>query len=90
MAKILIGRKLTAAADSVTVTQGPAGGAPWLVAEVNKLVPKQYDYIEVLTKNVNGDPTSVQYKTGGIGGTLVATLTIVYDVDGDLLSVTRS
>ena len=90
MAKILIGRKLNAATDSVTVTQGPDGGSPWLVAEVNKLIPKQYDYIEVAAKNVGGDPTLVRFKTGGAGGTLVATLAIVYDVDGDLLSVTRS
>ena len=90
MAKILIGRKLNFATDSVTVAQGTAGGSAWLVAEVNKLVPTQFDYIEVTSKNAEGCPTEVEYKTGGSGGIVVATLTITYDVDGDLESVART
>ena len=90
MAKILIGRKLNFTTDSVTVAQGTAGGSPWLVAELNKLIPAQYDYIEVITKNSDGCPTLVEFKTGGAGGILIATLTIVYDIDGDLASVART
>lgn len=34
--------------------------------------------------------TSVVYKTGGSGGTTVATLTLAYDGSGNLTSVTRT
>ena len=90
MARITIGRKLHKDTDSVTVAQGPPNGAPWPVRDEAKLVPEIFDYIEILSKNANGDPTSVVYRTGGSGGIPVATLTITYDGDGDVQSVARS
>lgn len=90
MARITIGRKLHKDTDSVTVAQGPPNGAPWPVRDEAKLVPEVYNYIEITSKNANGDPLTVEYKTGGAGGVLVATLTITYDVDGDVQSVLRS
>jgi hypothetical protein len=36
------------------------------------------------------DLTEVVYKSGGAGGTVVATLTLTYDGSGNLLTVTRS
>ena len=35
-------------------------------------------------------PTTVTYKSGGAGGTTVATLTLAYDGNGNLISVTKS
>ena len=53
----------------------------------NSLVPNSYDYIEL---GYTGDNlTSVVYKKGGSGGTIVATLTLAYSGD-NLVSVTKS
>lgn len=49
----------------------------------------QFDSFDVTAKDVNG-PTEVKYYTGGVGGTLVATITITYDVDGDIDTVERT
>jgi len=62
MAKILIGRNLTAAADSVTVP-----GA---------LVTEDHDWIGI--SYVAGKISSAVYKLGGAGGATVATLTLAY------------
>ena len=52
-----------------------------------KLVPVEFDEIDVTAKNSNGDPTTVVYKSAA---STVATLTISYDSDGDFQSVVRS
>lgn len=53
----------------------------------NGLVPKAYDYISL---GYTGDNlTSVTYKTGGSGGTTVATLTLGYS-GSTLTSVTKT
>jgi hypothetical protein len=87
MAKILIGRKLNQSVDSVTAKQGAAGTTGWPVKDLNKLVPEEYDYIELGYTGTN--LTSVIYKTGGSGGTVVATLALTYGGDR-LLTVTRT
>ena len=38
----------------------------------------------------SGNLTSINYKTGGAGGTTVATLTLGYDGSGNLTSMTKS
>lgn len=38
----------------------------------------------------SGNLTSIVYKTGGSGGTTVATLTLAYDGSGNLVSMTKS
>jgi len=76
MAKILIGRKLNAATDSVTVP----GIASALVTEA-------HDWIG-LTYNIIGKIDTVVYKLGGPSGTLVATLTLAYTF-GRLTSVAK-
>ena len=53
----------------------------------NSLVPSAYDYISL--SYTGDDLTGVVYKTGGAGGTAVATLTLGY-TDGNLTSVTRT
>lgn len=92
MAKILIGRKLNSATDSVTVAQGAAGSSAWPVKDSNKLVPVAYDYIELTYAPApnQDDITGVVYKTGGPSGTTVATLAIVYNADRNISSVTRT
>lgn len=57
------------------------------VVQLAQLVPFEYDYIAL---SYTGDNlTSVVYKTGGVGGTTVATLTLAYT--GSVLnSITRT
>ena len=53
----------------------------------NSLVPSEYDYIAL---TYSGDNlTGVTYKTGGSGGTTVATLTLAYS-GSTLTSVTKT
>ncbi len=52
-----------------------------------------YDYIAltyVATGNGTGEIETVVYKTGGSGGTTVATLTIAYNSDNKISSVTKT
>ena len=86
MAKILIGRTLDSTTDSVTTEQG-VSSTPWTVSDENVLVPEPHDYIELgYTLNLL---TSVVYKLGGAGGTTFATLSLTYDGNENLLTVTR-
>lgn len=85
--------ELDAADDSVSI--GDAAGdfldinpdGSINAINTSQLIPFKYDKIEILAKNANGDPLSVQYSQSG---STVATLTIVYDIDGDISTVTRS
>lgn len=53
------------------------------------LIPKEYDYISF--SPATDAPTTILFKTGGSGGTLVATLTITYGTSGsDVSTVTRT
>lgn len=57
------------------------------------LVSENYDYIAltyVAAGDGIGEIETVTYKQGGAGGTTVATLTLAYDSDDNLSSVTRS
>lgn len=57
------------------------------------LVPETHDYVAttyVAAGNGVGEIETVTYKTGGAGGTTVATLTLAYDASNRLSSVTRS
>ena len=92
MAKITIGRKLDQTTDSVTAAQGdPSTSAnAWPVADVHKLVPKQFDHITLTYVGTTDYVQTATYRTGGAGGTVVAVLTIVYDGDFRITSVTRS
>ena len=92
MAKILIGRTLHQSTDSVTVKQGDAGSAGWPVKDLNKLVPVEYDYIELTYDSPpnQDDITQVVYKQGGAAGTTVTTLAITYNSNRNIESVTRT
>ena len=52
------------------------------------LVPEAYDYL-LLAYDGSDNLTTVTYKSGGSGGTTVATLTLAY-TGSNLTSVTRS
>lgn len=63
------------------------------VNDLNKLVPEEYDYLlltYVSSGNGIGEVETVTYKTGGSGGTTVATLTLTYDGDDKVSSVART
>jgi len=55
----------------------------------NVLVPEQYDHI-TMTYNVGNYLIGVVYRTGGAGGTIVATLVLGYDGANNLISVARA
>jgi len=65
-------------------------GSIELLEAIAGLVVLGYDYINVVTSNANGDPTQVVYKTGGSGGTTVATINITYDASGNFESATKT
>lgn len=57
------------------------------------LVPDAFDYIAltyVAAGNGTGEIYTVTFKTGGSGGTTVATLTLAYDASDRLSSVTKT
>jgi hypothetical protein len=58
------------------------------LAALNSLTPTQYDYINC--SYTSGNLTGVVYKSGGSGGTTVSTLTLTYDVNNNLTSVTKT
>jgi len=57
-----------------------------------QLVPKEYDYIAltyVTVGNGIGEVETVTYKTGGAVGTNVAVLTLTYDTNNNVSTITR-
>jgi hypothetical protein len=54
---------------------------------IGELIPVNYDYISISYTGTN--MTGVIYKTGGVGGTTVATLTLGY-TGSNLTSVART
>lgn len=81
---------------TVTVTQGTS---PWItsvsnfpaiqnVIVENTLVPASFDYVAMNPTGTN--PTTIVYKTGGSGGTTVATLTLTYDGNNNVQTVTKT
>lgn len=48
----------------------------------------EHDYIQ-MTNNASGNPTQVVYRNGGPSGTIVATVTMNYDGNGYLTSVSK-
>ena len=64
-----------------------------VITVVGALVPFAHDYItvtRVAAGNGAGKIETAVYKTGGAGGTTVATLTLAYDSDDKFLSVVRT
>jgi len=60
------------------------------VNQLNSLMDGvRFDSIKVVSKTFDG-PTLVEYYSGGLSGALQASISIVYDVDGDIVSVVRT
>ena len=51
------------------------------------LISEEWDSVVVTSKNADGCPLTVEYS---LAGSLIATITITYDVDGDLQTLVRS
>lgn len=75
--------KDTVSGDAFPVEGRSGSGAVFVELTGSKLVPEAYDYIEV----TEGSTTDVfVYKTGGTGGSTVATVTVTYTTtDKDVL-----
>jgi len=69
--------------NPVTATLGALN-----VNNQTQLVPFVFDYIALLPTGTN--PTTIVYKTGGPSGTTVATLTLTYDGNLNVQTVTRT
>tara|TARA_R100000315_G_scaffold46247_1_gene21182 strand:- start:3859 stop:4083 length:225 start_codon:yes stop_codon:yes gene_type:complete len=61
---------------------------------VEGLAIPEHDYIAMAYTGANNagadDPNTITYKTGGSGGTTVATLTLTYAATGRILTITKS
>jgi hypothetical protein len=66
--------------NGVTTSAGDYSKVGLDVNNLNKVFSKPFDEIEVTAKNSDGDPTII---TSKLNTTLVQTVTITYDVDGD-------
>lgn len=79
--------RATAVPVSGPLTDTELRATPPHVVDMAKLVPDIYD---ALVLGYTGDQvTTVTYKTGGVGGTTVATLTLIYS-GAQLVSVART
>lgn len=74
---------------AVVRTNGANNSLFVLDSVANSLVPEIYDYIS-LGYNAGNDLTTVIFKRGGVSGVIVSTLTLGYDVNGNVTSVTKS
>lgn len=95
------GNVIKADTDDVTITSSalPTGAATevtlaaFSAKTAAALVPEPFDFQSITYVTVGngiGQIETVVYKLGGAGGTLVATLTLAYDAQDRLSSVTRS
>jgi hypothetical protein len=75
---------LSVTADGVEIKNDSGNPIPTLTG----LEIPAHDYIALSYTGAN--LTGVVYKTGGSGGTTVATLTLAYDGSNNLTSVTKS
>lgn len=78
------GATLSLDADGIEIKNDSGNPIP----VVTGLEIPEHDYIDLSYTGSN--LTGVVYKTGGSGGTTVATLTLAYDGNDNLTSVTKS
>lgn len=80
-------------AASLPLPTGAATESTIAARLAGSLVPTAFDYIAVTyvsSGNGIGQIATASYKTGGSGGTLVKTLTLAYDVNNKISSVTAT
>jgi hypothetical protein len=56
----------------------------------NTILPYGADYMLQSNQDSNGNFQTIVYKRGGASGVLLKTISIVYDSDSNVLSVTES
>lgn len=71
--------------SSVVSSAGPSG-----LPGINIPPFDYYELTYVAAGNGLGEIETIIYKTGGSGGVTVATITIAYNADDEILSVTKS
>ena len=54
------------------------------------LVPEKYDAVTDCNYDDDGNMLSCKFRNGGVGGVVLATLTLTYDASGNLLTAERS
>ena len=84
MSGYLVGRSSTGRDNTASVTDDGA----LKVDALEGLDIPAHDYISLSYTGSN--LTGVVYKSGGSGGSTVATLTLIYDGSNNLISVTKS
>lgn len=70
-----------------------AGDGTFGIQALGGLVPKKYDHLTltyVASGNGVGEIETVTYRDGGSGGTTVATLTLTYNANGDIITIART
>lgn len=80
---------LATLATEATLASAASDIADILAKSPSALLTLPYDALEVTSKTANG-PTQIVTKVGGLAGTTVQTLDIVYDIDGDFESAVVS
>jgi hypothetical protein len=57
---------------------------------VDTLIPEAYDAISDCEYDASGNMLSCNFRKGGVTGNVLSTLTMTYDVSGNLLTAERS
>lgn len=65
-------------------------GTPFASFGGAALITEAFDYIAITSRDTSDNPLTVEYRSGGSGGTLVATLTMTYDSSGNVDTVTKA
>jgi hypothetical protein len=84
-------------AGEISIYGSSDGGTTWYPVKVDSngqlnvvsgLVPESYDYLDI---SYTGDNlTGIVYKSGGAGGSTVATLAFTYDGSDNIDTITRT
>ncbi len=88
----VIGGVSSADGDTATpVEVNPTTGRTLVDSFVTSgLLPISYNYIGFTNADGNGNYQTITFKTGGSGGTTVATLTLTYDASSNVTSIAKS
>lgn len=54
------------------------------------LLTLPFDSFDATVSDADGNPTTIEYYTGGVGATLVMTLTLTYDASGNIKTAART
>lgn len=66
-----------------------AGNGTW-VRSPTPLIDEAYDYIDFSNPDANGNYQTIQFNSGGSGGTTVRTLGLTFDGSSNVTTIARS